>query len=165
MPMRKSHGLALAVGLAVAAPALEAQANNASITATATVQAPIVVAAAANLDFQTVLPGVAKSVAVTDPTAGRWDVTGQANAPVTLNFTLPTNLISGANLLPIGSYTGNHNVTASPAGTTFTPSGTPTAAALSTGGLLFVYIGGTVTPAANQAAGVYTAAVTLTVLY
>jgi hypothetical protein len=32
-------------------------------------------------------------------------------------------------------------------------------------GALFVYIGATVSPLANQAAGVYTAAVTLMVLY
>jgi hypothetical protein len=163
--MRKSFTYGLAVGLALAVPRVEAQVNNAAINATATVQTPINVAAAANLDFQTVLPGVAKSVAVTDPTAGRWDVTGQASAPVSLNFTLPSNLASGGNLMPIGSYTGNHNTTASPTGTSFTPSGTPTAAALSAGGELFVYIGATVSPTTNQAAGVYTAAVTLTVLY
>lgn len=163
--MRKLLSFGLTVGLALVAPRLEAQVNNAAINATATVQAPINVVAAANLDFQTVLPGVGSTVAVTDPTAGRWDVTGQASAPVSLSFTLPSNLASGANLMPIGSYTGNHNTTASPTGTSFTPSGTPTAAGLSAGGQLFVYIGATVTPATNQAAGVYTAAVTLTVLY
>lgn len=164
--MRKLVALALAVlALVVFTTPAYAQVNNASITATATVQAPINVTAVTNLDFQNVFPGVAKTVLVTDATAGRWDVAGAASAPVSLNFTLPGNLSSGANLMPIGTWTGNHNTTAAPTGTGFTPSGTPTAATLSATGALFVYIGATVSPLANQAAGVYTAAVTLTVLY
>ena len=164
--MRKLVALALAVlALVVFTTPVYAQVNNASITATATVQAPINVTAVTNLDFQSVFPGVAKTVLVTDATAGRWDVAGAASTPVSLNFTLPGNLSSGANLMPIGTWTGNHNTTAAPTGTGFTPSGTPTAATLSATGALFVYIGATVSPLANQAAGVYTAAVTLTVLY
>lgn len=164
--MRTLVALALAVlALVVFTTPAYAQVNNASITATATVQAPINVTAVTNLDFQNVFPGVAKTVLVTDATAGRWDVAGAASAPVSLNFTLPGNLSSGANLMPIGTWTGNHNTTAAPTGTGFTPSGTPTAATLSATGALFVYIGATVSPLANQATGVYTAAVTLTVLY
>jgi hypothetical protein len=164
--MRKLVALALAVlALVVFTTPVYAQVNNASITATATVQAPINVTAVSNLDFQSVFPGVAKTVLVTDATAGRWDVAGAASTPVSLNFTLPNNLSSGANLMPIATWTGNHNTTAAPTGTGFTPSGTPTAATLSATGALFVYIGATVSPLANQAAGVYTAAVTLTVLY
>lgn len=165
--MRKLLTFALACGLAVVATTAQAQVNNATITATATVQAPIGVAAAANLDFQNVFPGVAKTIGVGDATAGLWNVTGQTSTPVTLNFTLPANLASAGNLLPIGSWTGNHNTTASPTGTSFTPSGTPTAATLSTDpvGALYVYIGATVSPATNQPAGTYTAGVTLTVLY
>ncbi len=163
--MRKVLSLALALGLGLAATTAHAQVNNASINATATVQAPINVLAAANLDFQAVFPGVSKTVGVADATAGRWDVAGQASTAVTLNFTLPGNLVSGANLMPIGTWTGNHNTTQAPSGTSFTPSGTPTSATLSSSGALFVYIGATVTPTINQAPGVYTAAVTLTVLY
>jgi hypothetical protein len=164
--MRKLVALALAVlALVVFTTPVYAQVNNASITATATVQAPINVTAVTNLDFQSVFPGVAKTVLVTDATAGRWDVAGAASTPVSLNFTLPANLSSGANLMPIATWTGNHNTTAAPTGTGFTPSGTPTAATLSATGALFVYIGATVSPLANQAAGVYTAPVTLTVLY
>lgn len=164
--MRKLVALALAMlALVVFATPAFAQVNNAAITATATVQAPINVTAVNNLDFQNVFPGIAKTVLVTAPQAGRWDVAGAASTPVSLNFTLPTNLASGANLMAIGTWTGNHNTTATPAGTGFTPSGTPTAATLSATGTLFVFIGATVTPLVNQPAGVYTAAVTLTVLY
>jgi hypothetical protein len=164
--MRKLLTLVLAVaGLALLASSAQAQVNNAAITATATVQTPINVTAANNLDFGNVFPGVSKAIAVGDATAGRWDVTGQASTAVTLNFTLPTDLVFGANLLPIGTWTGNHNTTATPTGTSFTPSGAPEPSMLSGTGQLFVYIGATVSPAVNQAAGVYSASVTLTVLY
>lgn len=148
------------VGVSVAA----AQ-NNASITVSANVQTPITVTAASNLDFGNVFPGVNKSVAVTDAAAGRFNVTGQASAPVSLTFVLPANLSAGANLLPIGNWTGNHNTLAAPVGTGFTPSAAATAATLSATGQLFVYLGAQVTPAVSQAAGVYTASVQMTVVY
>jgi hypothetical protein len=139
--------------------------NNASITVSANVQTPITVTAANNLDFGNVFPGVNKSVAVTDAAAGRFNVTGQASAPVSLSFVLPANLSAGANLLPIGNWTGNHNTSAAPTGTSFTPSAGATAATLSATGLLFVYVGAQVTPAVSQPAGNYTGTVQMTVVY
>src|SRR6267142_916368 len=63
--------------------AAQAQVNNASITATATVQQPINVTGAQSLNFGNVFPGVAKTIAATDGTnAGRWDVSGQASTLV-----------------------------------------------------------------------------------
>jgi hypothetical protein len=153
--------LALALGVATNAAAQ----NSGSITATATVQSPINVVGAVQLDFQNVFPGVNKTVLLTDATAGRFDVTGQASAPVTLSFTsLPNNLASGVNNLPI-SYTGGYNTTNNAAGaTTFAP-GSGAGTALSGTGALFVFVGGTVTPAVNQPAGAYTGTVTLQVSY
>jgi hypothetical protein len=139
--------------------------NNASITVSANVQTPINVTAAANLDFGSVFPGVNKSVAVTDAAAGRFTVVGQGSAPVSMSFVLPANLTDGANLLPIGNWTGNFNTAASPAGTNFTPSAAAQAATLSAVGALFVYIGAQVTPAVAQAAGAYTGTVQMTVVY
>jgi hypothetical protein len=144
--------------------ALAAQ-NNAQITVSANVQQPITVTAANNLDFGTVFPGVNKTVAVGDATAGQFNVTGQASAPVSLTFVLPANLTDGGNLLPIGNWTGVHNTTAVPLGLSFTPSGAATAATLSGTGELFVYLGARVTPAVSQAAGNYTGTVQMTVVY
>src|SRR5437899_1197041 len=94
----------------LATAAAQAQVNNANITATATVQQPINVTGAQSLNFGNVFPGVVKTVAATDGTnAGRWDVTGQASTLVNLSFTLPANLQSGVNLLPIATFTGGHN--------------------------------------------------------
>lgn len=139
--------------------------NNAQINVSATVQTPITVTAANNLDFGNVFPGVNKTVAVTDAAAGRFNVAGQASAPVSMTFVLPANLSAGANLLPIANWTGNHNTSAAPTGTGFTPSAAATAATLSATGQLFVYVGAQVSPSVSQAAGNYTGTVQLTVVY
>src|SRR5712692_1568700 len=144
----------------------QAQGVNGSITATASVQSPITVSGTTNLSFGNVFPGINKLVAVTDAGAGLFSVTGQASTPVTYSFTLPTNLTNGGNNLPIGSWTGEHNGTASPTGgTSFTPSGVAAGATLSGAGALFFYVGAIVTPATNLPAGTYTNTVTLTVSY
>jgi hypothetical protein len=158
------------VGIAVAAvftgASAQAQTQTASIQATATVQQPINVVGAVNLAFGNVFPGVAKTIAVAVAGAGRFDVTGQASSPVLITFALPTNLTSGANNLPIGTWTGHRNTVNNPTtGTNFTPSAGTTNATFSAGGLLFVFVGATVTPATNQAAGAYSGSVTMTVTY
>src|SRR5688572_5351067 len=97
--MRMSKlSLAVLALVGIGASAAQAQTNNASITATATVQTPINVIGAQQLSFGNVFPGVNKTVAASDLTnAGRFDVSGQASTPVTLSFTLPLMLSSGAN--------------------------------------------------------------------
>jgi hypothetical protein len=93
-------------------------------------------------------------------------VDGEANAMITLTFTLPTDLAKGADLLPIGAWTGYHNnAPNTSSGTGFTPSAAPTAVQLSPAGRRFVWVGATVTPAPVQASGAYTATVVLTVDY
>jgi len=151
--------------MALAAP-VSAQSGN--INATATVLQPLTVSGARDLAFGNVYPGVNKSIAVTDVTSGRFDVTGQAGAQVNISFTLPTNLASGANTLPIGSWTGYHNTTnsASVGGTAFTPSASNTTVNLAAlGGNLFVFVGAQVSPAGTQAQGAYTASVTMSAAY
>jgi hypothetical protein len=145
----------------------QAQGVNGSITATATVQTPITVTGTQNLSFGNVFPGVAKAVAYSDATnAGKFSVAGQASTPVTYSFTLPANLTSGGNNLPIGSWLGYENQSNSTSGgTAITPSATPTTSTLSGSGALFFFLGATVTPPANQPAGNYSGTVTLTVSY
>ena len=165
--MRTVSKLSLAVLALVAFGATaQAQTNNASIVATASVQTPINVVGAQGLNFGNVFPGVNKTVAATDLTnAGRFDVTGQASAPVTMSFTLPATLSSGGNTMPIDSYTGIHADNSSQTGgTAFNPAVGGSTALSATGGL-FVWVGARVTPATNQAQGVYTANVTMTVVY
>ncbi len=161
---------ALVAFLSLSAASVQAQVNSNSISATADVQTPINVIAGNTLDFGPVLPGVAKTVVVTDATsgtaqAGSFHVQGLSNANVNLTFTLPTNLVNGGNNLPIGSWTGEETTAATPSASNFTPSATPTATTIGGAGDLYVFLGGTVSPASNQPAGVYTGTVAMTVDY
>ena len=165
--MRSITKLSLVVAaLVLTGTALQAQTNNASITATASVQTPINVVGAQQLSFGNVFPGVNKTVAATDlANAGRFDITGQASTPVTLSFTLPATLSSAGNTMPIASFTGIHALLVTQAGgVAFTPSSGATTP-LSGTGAMFVWVGAQVQPATNQAAGVYTGSVTMTVVY
>jgi hypothetical protein len=165
--MRNSK-LSLAVlALVIGASAVQAQTNSGTIAATATVLTPINVTSVQPLAFGNVFPGVNKSVAATDLTnAGRLDVTGQVNAPVTLSFTLPATLSSGTNTMPIDSYTGMRaDNSAQTVGAALFSPGPSNSATLSPTGTMFVWVGARVVPATNQAQGVYTANVTMTVVY
>lgn len=155
-----------AVVAALFSLATAAQAQSANINALATVYTPITVTGNRALDFGTVFPGVAKTVAIAAATSGQFQLGGQASGNVNLSFTLPTNLVNAGNNLPIGTWTGCTSATNTTAGcTAFTPSGTATASAFSAAGALWVFVGGTVTPGAAQAAGNYTGTVTLTAAY
>jgi hypothetical protein len=79
---------------------------------------------------------------------------------------LPTNLVSGGNNLPIGTWTGGYNNSADVPGSavTFTPSATQTV--VPTGGAsLWVYVGATVSPGGAQAAGSYAGNVVMAIAY
>jgi hypothetical protein len=158
----------LAVVLALAAFATSAAAQSGNINATATVLQPLTVSGARDLGFGNVYPGVNKSIAVADATSGRFDLTGVASAQIQFSFTLPTNLTSGGNTLPIGTWTGYYNATnnATVGGTSFTPSASNTTTNLAAvTGQLFVFVGATVSPSGAQTAGSYSAQVTLTAAY
>src|SRR3989449_10868456 len=105
----------LALGrVAAGAAAAQAQ-NNATINVTAAVQQPIVVTAASALDFGQVFPGVPKGVALGSASAGRFTVTGQGSAGVSLSFVVPANLTFGVNNLPV-TFAGSFNGINDPAG-------------------------------------------------
>lgn len=142
----------------------QAQSQTGGVSALANVQQPINVVGAVDLDFGNVFPGVNKTVGVAAATAGRFDVSGQASAPVLISFVLPANLTGPGNLA-IGTWTGNHNTTNAPTGTNFTPSAATTNSAFSGTGNLFVFVGATVSPATNQPAGAYSGTVQMTVTY
>ena len=164
--MRTASKLSLAVLALLAVGVSSAQAQTANISATATVLTPLTLTGTAPLAFGNVYPGVAKVVAPADAGSGRFTFAGANNAQVSFTFpSNPTNLTSGGNNLPIGTYTGLHNTTNTPAGTSFTPGVTATLANLSGSGALFLFIGATVSPTVTQAAGSYTGTITLNAVY
>ena len=157
----------IAVVAAVLAAAPRQADAQATITATATIGANLNVFAGNDLDFQTVIPGFTKTVAVNDGTAGTFSLSGVAGAEVDLTFTSLPGTLAGPGLpLPI-TYTGVHNTTGDPVAgaTAFTPSAGATTN-LSGIGELYVYLGGTV-DATNLGIipGTYTAFVTLDAAY
>ena len=101
--------------------------------------------------------------------AGRVEVVHQDGAEVSLSFTLPGSLSDGfGNTMTIvfGATDAGHNTTNAVGGaTTFDPATGATATLDGTSGELYVWIGGTVQPAANQAENPYSADITLTVDY
>ncbi len=157
-----------AFAVALALPLLPTGAEaQASITARAVVEPVLTVNAGNDLDFGSVLPGFMKTIAVSDATAGTFDLSGAAAAEVNITFTaLPANLTFGANNLPI-TYTGVHNTVNDPiaGATSFTPSAGDTTPLHGTTGELYVFLGGTVDATASPPAGTYTGTVTLTGAY
>jgi len=162
-----SAAAALSLSLATVSQAQ----TSGSINVNALVRQPITITNGQDLDFGVVLQGTPKTIAETAAAAGRFDATGTANANVNIDFTLPANLVNGANNLPIGSWTGCYNQSAATnssgctaianmASTTATAFGNVAGA-----GRLWVFVGATVTPAAAQAVGSYTNTATLTLTY
>lgn len=164
-PIKAIFTAVLLLGLSTGV--LAQNSDNDNINASADVIAAISVTGDNDLTFGDVSPGVNKTVAPNDATAGLFTVSGGADASVELQFsTLPSTLSDGTNTLPI-SYNANFGDTYN-AANDFTPSegtafsGSPT---IPSDGDMNVFLGGTVTPAGTQAAGNYSATITLTATY
>jgi len=156
----------LALALVAAGAATGQAQNNATMNVTATVFRPITVAADRQLVFGNVFPGQgAQGMALASPSAGHFSIAGEPSASVSMSWVV-SPLSQGANTLPL-SLSGTYNTIDNPAGWSLGAFASSTAATLSGGALgqLFVYVIGTVTPAANQVPGNYTGTVQLTVIY
>ncbi len=152
--------------LATLVAATVAQAQSATITATATVVTPLAVTGTAPLAFGNVFQGVNKTIAFGDATSGRFSITGFNTSQVAMTFTLPATLASGANTMPINTYDVRVNGTNVTAGATAlaVTTGVPVNSNLVAGNL-FVFVGGRVQPAAAQAQGAYTGSIVLAAAY
>ena len=143
--------LVLLAGLAAAPPAA------AQITVT-----PI-----RDLGFGSVIVGIPTTVGPSHPTrSGQFRITAPVNTKVQVRYTLPSQLAGPAgDQLPIDFSSNDAVAVGGWSGATpdvFNPKSTRNLQF--TGGTLYnVFIGGTVTPAANQRPGNYAATITLTV--
>jgi hypothetical protein len=129
---------------------------------------PLLALAINDLSFGTVLPGIPSSVSVRDPRhAGLFEIQGQPDACMRIEFILPTALTSeqGA-LMPISFGPGDGFTDFSrgrpPRGRYFDPH-RPVVESLGPNGRLYVRIGGTVRPGRPQASGTYSATISLTI--
>ncbi len=158
--------------LVAAAPAAMGQ-ESGTIQAIATVVTSLSVIPMNNLNFGTIVPGIDKSVDKADiGFAGEWSVTGTASAEVTIDFTLPANLYTADSSAFLRAWfspsdasyedgTGGGQV--APAGI-LNPGG-PSTKDIGAGGIITIWIGGTVRPTVSQTGGDYSGDIVLTVAY
>ncbi|TVP56257.1 MAG: DUF4402 domain-containing protein [Gemmatimonadales bacterium] len=166
----KKVTMILALTAFLAIPAMgsaQAQGDEGVVNATATVIAQLEVAGEEDLRFGDVIPGIASSVAGTDvANAGRFRIQGGGDQQVSLDFDLPEDLDGpGSATMPIsfGTSSAGHSANSTAVAGTFNPN-TQRLQNL-VGGQLYVFIGGTVTPATAQPAGSYSGQITLNVAY
>ena len=167
------RALLLAVSVTLCARA-EAQ-SGATISADAVVvTVGMTIATLRDLNFGTVIKGVATTVLPTAATAGAWQITGSSNAFVIISFTLPAQLTNiqalPGSTMPIifsGVSAIWRRATNNPVGGTifnpaagvvgrFGPSANPT---------MYVWLGGTVNPAITAKPGIYQGTVVVSLLY
>jgi spore coat protein U-like protein len=161
--------LTLLVCAMLLAPSAAAQTSaSTAITVTAGVLslAPLTAAGVADLDFGTVVAGTVGSPVDLASDAGRFDLTGEPGATITLSFTLPTGLSGPGGSIPV-LFGASDGLLWSPyptAFSTFDPTGA-FASTIDVAGNLSIGISGTVAPPLGTLPGAYSATVTLTVAY
>jgi len=137
-----------------------------NITAKGIVLSPISITATRDLDFgDDIIPGIARTIDKTATSSGKFSLAGQALKELNVTLTTPTELVNGANNLPI-SFTATDAGYKTPTGTltAFDPAA-PINASFGSEGTMDVFLGGKVTPASNQVAGLYTATVNISLYY
>ena len=141
--------------------------QSAQATVTAKVRLALSVQKTQDLDLGFVIKGTTKTVLSSDAAAAAFTVTGDVSAPVTVTVGFPVNLISGSNNL---TFTGQipmystSNLQSGASSTGFTLTG-GTATTDGTSGNLYLWMGGGVSPLANQATGDYTGTINVSVIY
>ena len=164
--------LGMLLCLIIAVSGLHAQ-EYGTIQALATVVSSLSVVGSSNLQFGAVTPGINKSVdKAAVGFAGEWNVTGTANAEVTMDITLPDSLVTSDSVAYLRiNFTSTDASWDDGTGTGQTgPAGIldPNSFAtlrLGAGAQLSVWLGGTVLPSISQTGGDYAADVILTVAY
>ena len=167
------RALLLAVSVTLCARA-EAQ-FGASVTADAVVvTVGMSIATLRDLNFGTVIKGVATTVLPTAATAGAWQVTGSSNAFVIISFTLPTQL-TNIQALPGSTMPITFGLTSArwnrannnpAAGTPFSPAiGAVGRFGPPPNPNMYIWLGGTVNPPAAAKPGIYQGTVVVSLNY
>ena len=171
---RLRHGGLLVLGLLVPLPGLsQGVAGSVGIDATVIGQA-LTVTTLSNLDFGSVPKGVATTVQPTAAGAGAWQVQGSKNADVSIAFVLPA-VLTNIQALPGSTMPVSFGATSArwnratnnvASATAFDPiAGTSGKLGPTANPFLYIWIGGTVSPAPTAKPGVYTGTIIVTIAY
>lgn len=171
----KRLGAAWLLVLGAAAPRVRAQGTNASFSVDAVVITPgMTITTLRNLDFGSVVKGVATTIAPNGPNAGEWQVQASSNAFIGISFTLPT-VLTNIQALPGSTMPITFSATSAlwrrqtnnPAGATaFDPAvGATGRVGPPPNPFLYIWIGGTVNPALTAKPGIYTANIIVSLIY
>lgn len=132
-------------------------------------QRPLSAAAAQNLDFGAIFPGLPEVVTPADALrAGRFTLRGSNRAEVAITMTLPASLIEpGGQTLALqwGPSDGAWNTQSDVATAQAFDPRVQLVARLAGNGRLFIYLGSTALPSATQRSGDYTGTITLSAAY
>jgi len=165
--MKKLFALALVTAALTPGMALAATGNTATATGTAnaTVVAPLQIThtAGAALSFGPFTAGTGGTVAVSQASVA--SVTGDVGLLTGGTVAADSFAVSGAGSRAFNIATSTGNTVTSGAASMALTLSAPANATLSAGGAYTLRVGGTLTVAANQAAGAYTGSYTVTVTY
>src|SRR5947209_429305 len=171
---RRSYGGLLLLGLLLPRP-VPLQVVGGALGVDANVIGPaLTVTTLSDLDFGSVPKGVATAVQPTAAGAGAWLVQGSKNADVSITFVLPA-LLTNIQALPGSTMPVSFGATAArwnratnnvASATAFDPiAGTTGKLGPTANPFLYIWIGGTVSPAAAAKPGVYTGTIIVTIAY
>ncbi|HLQ58408.1 MAG TPA: DUF4402 domain-containing protein [Gemmatimonadales bacterium] len=165
--------LVLAVCLGV--PGRAVAQSGASVSADAVVvTVGMTIATLRDLNFGTVIKSVPTTVLPTVAAAGEWQVTGSSNANVIISFTLPTQLTNiqalPGSTMPISFSAVSaiwRRATNNPVGGTIFNPATGAVGRLGPppNPSMYVWVGGTVNPAATAKPGIYQGSVIVSLVY
>jgi hypothetical protein len=159
----------LAASAMLAAPAMAQVSASDNIQVTGTVAGAISVTRGNDLTFGVIIPGLSRTINPWDPGAGTFTVSGQSGAGVQLTFPSTPVVMTGTGLdIPLGLQLVYNTANDPTGGSTIDPVATPnpiTTLSSDATGVLYVFLGGTVTPDGAQAPGNYSATFTLSAAY
>ena len=118
-----------------------------------------------DLQFGDVWTGSIKTIQPTGSGAAHWFVEADQNTSITLALSVPSNLVSGGNTLPLSfaSDAASWDHDSSSSGSTRFDPALNADVTVSSSGQVYVWLGGSISPPLGQAAGDYSGTLTLIV--
>jgi Domain of unknown function (DUF4402) len=142
-----------------------AQSASATANVSANMTTMLTVTRNSDLTFGTVTQGATSSVASNSSNAAEFMVYGAASTSTSVSITYPTVLKNGSNTMTFNAnvYPRTNTTSSYTSGTSLFTDYSSGTANTSSIGYLYIFVGGSVTTASNQASGSYSATITVTV--